>query len=221
MSLKSFVRDYALKEYTFEGEPEEYFIARLINKHVKGKRVLNLGCGPVEPIISVFYPEANEVVAVDILKENLDFMKNRLREYGPNIERALAYKQRYLSNRTSSPRIRYMQGNFCKNLSLGKFDSVMQIGAFGAVDTIEEFQQAVDCAYSYLKPRGKLLMVNWVGGVERPYGFNGDVDEIQAYKLCLPRAGFKIKELHVSKAKVGKITRARGYHSIIWVIAEK
>jgi len=219
MSLASFVRNYALNCYTFEGDKEDYLVARLIYKYMRGHRVLDLGCGPVATVLSVFYPEAKKVVAVDRLQENLNFIKKHSAELAPLIARAKNYKQRYLGKKGNVPTMRLVKGDVTKRLPLGTFDSVMQIGAFGALDSAEQFQTAVNHAYRYLKPGGTLLMVNWVGNVKRPHHFNGKVDELTIFKPSLQQAGFRIIELHTTSS-LGA-SKKNGYKKIIWAVAEK
>lgn len=221
MKLKSFVRDYALNTYTFEGDQEDYFVAKLIHKYMPGKRVLDLGCGPVVPITSVFYPHAQEVVAVDRLQANLDFIKKNSPELEGNIRRARAYKQRYLSKKYSKPKIKLVKGDVTKRLPVGKFDSVMNLGCFGSLDTAEQFSKAVNHAHHYLKKGGTLLMVNWVGHVKRPYRFNGKVYEPDIFYPSLKKAGFKVQELHLVSSMVSAETKRMGYKKIIWAVGKK
>ena len=94
------------------------------------------------------------------------------------VERATNYRNRYLFSRKENPQIALIKGDVTKNLSLGAYDSVMQLGCFGCLDTEKQFQSAIDNAHSYLKPGGTLLMVTWLDGevtkVDREYNFNGD-----------------------------------------------
>lgn len=222
MSATSFVRHYALSCYTFD-EEEDYLIGRLIHKHMHGKRVLDLGCGPVAPLTSVFYPQAKEVIAIDRLKANLDFARYNAHELDKIKQRAIAYKHHYLSKKDVHPRIRLIQGDVTEKLSVGKFDSVMQIGCFGALDTKEQFQKAVSHAYHYLKKGSTLLMVNWLDErkkVKRPFHFNGKVNSLQLYKPCMKKAGFTIKEFHTT-SRISNETKRLGYTRIVWAVAKK
>jgi len=226
MDEKSFVRDYALTSYTFDGGTEDYLIARLIFRNMKGRRILNLGCGPIEPVISVFYPNPKEVVAVDRLKANLDFAKHNANELSDNITRAERYRHRYLSRTYSRPRIRYVKGDVAGKFKLGKFDSVMQIGCFACLTSVADFQKAVDNTYDYLRKGGTLLMVNWKSGdmkVKRPYKFNGPLSSYpeRLYRPSLENAGFRVKEMHTTSSLLGKGTRKMGYIKIVWAIAVK
>ena len=222
MNVASFVRNYALNCYTFDHDPEALLVARLIFKYMKGKRVLDLGCGPIVPITSIFYPQAKEVVAVDRLQENLGFIKKNSHELESIVIRAKAYRTRYLSKKNIQPKIQLVKGDVTKYMpQLGLFDSVMNIGCFGSLDTAKQFQQALNHAYSYLKKGGTLLMMNWIGtNVKRPFHFNGKVDELSLYVPAMQKAGFKVKEIHLT-SKLSKETKEMGYQKIIWAVAKK
>ena len=221
MNIKSFVRNYALKNYSFEGDQEDYFVAKLIHRYMKGKKILDLGCGSVVSITCLFYPNAQEVVAVDRLQANLDFVKEHSHELESNIKKALKYKHRYLSKKDSSPKIRLLRGDVTKRLKIDKFDSVMNLGCFGALDTPEQFQRAVEHTYHYLKKGGTLLMVNWVGQVKRPFHFNGKVHEPDVFAPSMKKAGFKIQELHITGKVLSSATKRMGYERIIWAVGKK
>ncbi|MDO8656879.1 MAG: class I SAM-dependent methyltransferase [Nanoarchaeota archaeon] len=221
MPLQSFIENYALNTYTFTGDQEDYFIAKLIYKYMQGKRVLDLGCGPVVPVTSIFYPHAKEVVAVDILPANLNFIKKKSHTLKDNVKRALQYKKRYVSQSNSFPKITLVRGDVTKKLNIGKFDSVINLGCFGALDTPDQFQSAVNNAHSYLKKGGTLLMVNWVGKVKRPFQFNGKIHEPDVFYPSMKRAGFTIQELHITRKILSKETMQMGYTKIIWAVAKK
>jgi len=222
-SIQSFVRNYALNNYTFKNDPESFLVGKLIHTYAHGKRVLNLGCGPITPITSLFYPNAKESVEVDRLKENLDFVKKHANELDSIVKRALSYKHRFLSKNDAHTKIRLHQGDVTKRLPLGKFDSVMQIGCFAALDNKKQFQQAVNHTYDYLKKGGTLLMVNWMderSKVKRPYHFNGAVNAREVFIPSMQEAGYKIKEVHTTSNLHPK-TKKMGYTGIIWAVAKK
>ena len=207
-------RRYALTSYQFDGNAEDYLVGRLVFKYMNGRRVLNLGCGPTEGIFGVFYPEAKEVVAVDLLRSNLDFSENKSHLIKPIIARARAYRLRYLSAMENNPKTRYVMGDIRKRLGLGRFDSVMQIGAFGTLRSAKEFETAVRNSYHYLKRGGRLLMVNWVGR-------KGEIDCSRMYKPSLEKAGFRILEMHSTSIGFNRYSKKEGYKKLIWAVAEK
>src|SRR3989344_337630 len=221
MSIKDFVKDYALTCYTFEGIEEDYFIVRLIYKYMKGRRVLDLGCGPVVPVTSIFYPNAKEVVAVDRLQANLDFVRNNSNELKGVVEKAVKYRRRFLSKILINPKVKLVGGDVVKKLNIGKFDSVMALGCFGALKTTDQYKKAINNVYAYLKHGGTFFILSWIGSVKRPYKFNGPVKDEEILIPYLKEAGFKIKEFHKTKSVISKDTKSLGYHEIMWAVTQK
>lgn len=219
--IKDFVKDYALTCYTFEGVEEDYFIVRLIYKYMKGKRVLDLGCGPVVPVTSIFYPNAKEVVAIDRLQANLDFVKNNSSELNHILEKAVKYRKQLLSKNLINPKVKLIKGDVVRKLNIGKFDSVMALGCFGALRTTNQYQKAINNVYAYLKRGGTFFILSWIGSVKRPYKFNGPVKDEEILTSCLKEAGFKIKEFHKTKSIISEDTKNLGYHEIMWAVAQK
>lgn len=219
--VKDFVRDYALTCYTFEGIEEDYFIVRLIYKYMKGRRVLDLGCGPVVSVTSIFYPEAREIVAVDRLQANLDFVRNNTNELSGILEKAVKYRKQFLSKKLIKPKVKLVRGDVTKKLNIGKFDSVMALGCFGALKTVDQYQKAIDNVHAYLKAGGTFFILSWVGSVKRPYKFNGPVKDEEILIPCLKKAGFKIKEFHKTKSVISEDTKSLGYHEIMWAVVHK
>lgn len=226
-NMEKIVREYALATYTFNKDYDGYLALKLINKHMTGKRVLDLGCGPIVAITSLFYPEAREVVALDRLKENIDFARDHSSELQELIDKAKTYKHRFLSKQDQSPNISYVVGDVTKKYDLGKFDSVMQVGCFGCLSDFEDFQKAVNNTYAYLKKGGTLLMLNWSAAKlneDRPLNNNGksknEVDVLSAYKPAMLNAGYRILDLHTT-TQLSDDSKRIGYDKIIWAVARK
>ncbi len=207
---------YAKTAYRFDGNAEDYLVGKLIFKYMKGERVLDLGCGPTEPILSVFYPEAREVVAVDTLQANLDFAKRKANSMASIIKLAKRYRLEHLSRKLNTLKIRYVKGDVTKKAKLGKFDSVMQIGCFGTLSSVAEFQLAVSNSYSYLKKRGTLLMVNWV---EKREGRSLDCSKL--YRPSAKIAGFKKIETHSMSRGLSHYSKREDYSKIAWAVAKR
>lgn len=225
-SRLDYVRNYALSCYGFNrNSKEDHFIARLIHENMQGTRVLDLGCGPVVAVTSVFYPNAKKVVAVDRLRENLVFVKNHSEELDDVVKRAKEYRAKYLSKSAKNPDIKLLRASVVSRLKIGKFDSAMQIGCFGCLDSREDFQKAINNAYAYLKRGGTLLMVNWLGDKHDPDDmknrFDGDIGILDIYIPSLERAGFKVKKFHKVSAVLSKWTREMGYDQMIYAVCKK
>lgn len=214
---------YAHCFYQFTGDPEDRLIASLINQHMKGERVLDLGCGPVVPITSLFFPQAKTVVAVDFSQKVLDYAQNA-ESLEEQIRAAKQHRDDGFVINPNNPTIEFRLGDFTKDLGFkSEFDSVMQIGGFGCVQHNQDFVDAVGLAHKYLKPDGKLLMMNWIEEGEKGsrFSFGGRVNERELYEPSLQQAGFQIDRIHEDPNLLGEASREAGYSSLIYALATK
>lgn len=213
--VRAAVREYATSTYTFDrADSEMRFVLRLIHRHLPGRRVLDLGCGPTLPVTSLFHPEAEEGVGVDALRENLDFVRDEAHLLEPLVERALRYKRRHLSPRATRPRLRLVHGDVRERLPLRGFDAAMQIGCFACLDTPEALHKAMTHVHGYLKPGGWFLNVNWIQVGE-------GLDTRRLYRPALEAAGFESLEVHASAARLSPASRRMGYTHMTWAITRK
>lgn len=214
---------YARCFYQFTGDPEDYLIATLINQHMKGERVLDLGCGPVVPITSLFFPQAKTVIAVDFSQNVLDYAQNA-ESLEKQIRAAKQHRDGGFVINPSNPTIEFRLGDFTKDLGFNsEFDSVMQIGGFGCVQHNKDFFGAVRLAHKYLKPGGTLLMMNWIEEGEKGsrFSFGGRVNERELYQPSLQQAGFQIDRIEEDPNLLGQASREAGYSSLIYALATK
>ncbi len=88
-----FITHYALTCYNYSGDcKEEKIIASLIYSYMQGARILDMGCGPVSPILAQFFPEATDLVAFDKLPENIAFMQKYSDRISHIISQAAEYR---------------------------------------------------------------------------------------------------------------------------------
>jgi NNMT/PNMT/TEMT family len=241
VNKKKFIEDYAMSAYIFHNDPEGFLVAKLIFNYMKGKEVLDLGCGPVHHILSLFFRDALHTTAIDLHQENLDFIERCKKNsivLSPQIS-ALTYFYRYLKKeRQVKSQEALIKENYNKigqllneDVSMRiegfneKFDSVMQIGCFGAFDTLEQFRLAVANSASYIRPEGTLLMVNWLQPcfTKRPYRFNGKVSsslDKKEYSKAATDSGLTI-ELLKTTTNISVESKMHGYDKIIYLVAHK
>ena len=216
-AIEARVAAYAERAYAEMSDPEDRLVARLIHRHVRGRRVLDLGCGPVPHITSRFLPEAERVVAVDVLPENLAFARAALRSPPLRSREAEAFERRLLGRAPRRPRVRLMQGDVRDRLPLRGFDAAMQIGCFACVDSADEFRLAVSHVARYLRPGAPFLMVNWVQPREDA---RRGVDCRVLVRPAMAEAGFDVEEHHdVSAPSAG--SRRLGYARIVWALGRR
>lgn len=208
---------------------------------MKGNSILDLGCGPTHIVLALLLPDFPNTTAVDILTENINYLiecktnqvitKNQLEaiKYRCKLEGTIfTESQAILDIKSMYRRIVEITKNDVTNLKqeyIGKFDSVFQIGCFGCLENIKEFQNAVKFAWKYIKNDGHFLMVNWLqeNFQERPYGFNGKLSSVLTGKIygdVLEKSGFSLIEIDETK-KISDIAKKFGDTSMIWTVAQK
>lgn len=172
--------------------PESRFYLSWL-KHVKGKSILSIGCGPNLYDDCQFFSEMpTELIGVDINKANIDFLK---KSKNPNLQSAREFlkgngvKCEALVGDVTRPKKDYV----------GRFDSIYALGVFCAFDP-DKLKEVFALLNSYLKPGGVLVDVDWTEcqlseeaqQKKREYLFyNGD-QEIAGMGLLMKEANFSI-----------------------------
>jgi cyclopropane fatty-acyl-phospholipid synthase-like methyltransferase len=241
VNKKEFIEDYAMNAYIFHKDPEGFLVAKLIFNYMRGKNVLDLGCGPVHHILSLFFRDAVQTTAVDLHQENLDFIKKCKKNSLalPCQISAISYLYRYLlkEKHGKSQEIlikenynkikRLIQANVLTRIEDFKtrFDSVMQIGCFGALNTLNQYRLAVSHSACYIRPGGTLLMVNWLqpNFMVRPYSFNGRVSSVldkKEYGQAVIDSGLMINMLKTT-TNISVESKMHGYDKMIYLVAHK
>ena len=240
MDIDNFIDDYAENNYDFEGDTESYFIAKLIYHHARGEKVLDLGCGPVHHLLALFIKDYKMSFLLDLHQENLDYInKCKNHNYISKVHcAAFEYRRRYLRDSSDyslsdaikciySKISRYQQGNVLTKYEhlKNKFDCIMQIGCFGALDSYEQFNTAIINANHYLKKGGVLIMANWIQTSfgDRPFSFNGKVSSYlnkANYNYGIRSTGMRIIKYGEFK-KISDLSKKQGYSSILYAVAKK
>ena len=241
LACRPSVESYAEHYYTFVNDPEAFLVADLISKHMTGERVLDLGCGPVHHILMLFLRNARQTVGLDIDEESLAYIAY-CRDQGHILINQLAavrYLYWHVLEQPLPPNpekfiLKYYEriqdlrlGNILEEIPEydNAFDSVMEIGGFGGLKSIAQYEQAVGMAYHYLKPGGRLLMLDWLQNrfKRSAYRFSGRVVSLirpADYPEILRTAGFKIILLDETD-RISKPTRDLGCRRIVYAVAEK
>lgn len=231
-----FVREYRAESGYFNG-PDGIAIGQILNREILRGKVCDLGCGPTLPLYAVSYFRANisEICGMDRLPECIDFIREQIRINLDDIVVQEAIKGRFKIDSEMAEDIKISEiYQSITELRVGsvlekqlewelQFDSVIQIGCFGALANQTEFNLAVNHAYSYLKDQGKFISATWVhdGTVERPHNFDSSFsNQFDRLSLTegLEKSGFssyKIIELPVLDA----VSIKRGYQKILTAIA--
>jgi SAM-dependent methyltransferase len=242
----TFLNDYYRDTYDFS-QVQSQLIANILLEHGKGERVLDLGCGPVLPILSLFLPQAVHIQGIDRLEVTADFVSQRLMNY--EIDKPVASALKYLKTKNlHAPAANLLTEEDEKNYLVNrwsavapiktgsvldvhsefieKFDVVIQIGCFGTLQSREEFHRATYLATSYLRRGGTLIMATWAQDIykERPFQFNSalstEINESFYSAVLNDIDGLTDAEVRVFN-DLGPTSKERGYNKIVYSAARK
>jgi len=160
------IEKYIEQEWNFaEGmNADTLAIARAIYTHTVGGRWLDIGCGPMLSIWPLFSKRPTEIIGLDRNREIRRYHKRLLNftfEKLPlNIRDAYIASKNFRLSRglevidDSRPLIREIKiQDLMIPISewLDFFDTVIQIGCFGCLNSVEDLVHAIALSYSYLK----------------------------------------------------------------------
>lgn len=125
-------------------------------RHVTGKKVLNLGCGPMLYDNMLRFGETPEIyVGLDLNAASFEFLEKG--DHSALIEaRAKA--------ESICPDIQFIAGDVFDHMAdlEGQFDAILGIGFFGTFEG-QLFDGLVAATHQMLKPDGQLLKMTWHG----------------------------------------------------------
>jgi SAM-dependent methyltransferase len=148
-----FVEKYYTDDLAERDTPETHFALKWA-KEIKGASVLSIGCGPQFYDDVQFFGEIpKEYTGIDINKNNIEFLRE------PTHPEARKWKQFLEEHGTS---IGLKNGNIKEKQPgfLNHFDAVYAVGVLGMFSH-EETGKIFELLYSYLKPEGILVDVDW------------------------------------------------------------
>lgn len=132
----------------------EFWLSRF--KHVSGKRVLNLGCGPMFYDNLVRFGEVPETyLGVDFNGQSFTFLEN---DTHPNLSKNRAFAKK------NGVQMEFIEGDVFDILpSVAEpFDTILGIGFFGTFAG-EQLEKLLGLCREALTPEGKLLKMTWHG----------------------------------------------------------
>jgi len=125
-------------------------------RHVTGKKVLNLGCGPMLYDNMLRFGEMPETyVGLDLNAASFEFLEN---SDHPALVEARTKAE------ALCPDIQFIAGDVFDHMAKleGQFDTVLGIGFFGTFEG-QLFDDLVAATHQMLKPDGQLLKMTWHG----------------------------------------------------------
>ncbi len=148
-----FVEKYYTDDLNERDSPETKFYLSFL-RYVKGRDILCLGCGPnLYDDVKFFSNFPNKIVGIDINKNNIEFLKTSQHPELLKIKKLL-YKNKVKAELIIGDILKPRK-DFVSN-----FDVVYAIGVVGMFKE-EELKKLLKMIYSYLKPRGLFLDVDW------------------------------------------------------------
>ena len=150
-----------LKERNF---PETKFYLSWLG-YIKGKRILNLGCGPnLYDDVLFFNNFPEEIIGIDINKNNIKFLRE-------SKHKELIKSKNILKNKRV--KVKLMVGDITKfnKEFIGKFDCVYAMGVIGMFEKTK-LKKLLKIIYSYLKKGGLFLDIDWADSQLSPEKYN-------------------------------------------------
>jgi SAM-dependent methyltransferase len=167
--------DYILEDWPFLKERawNADAVSSAIERWSRPGVWLDLGCGPMLTVWPMFGAGVTAVHGCDRIAEIKNFHM-RLREldlaYWPEgLRQAIEYRnQKYPDregiNRTAINLLKEIDvGNVTdiRQHWIGRFDTIVQVGCFACLESIEELGNALQLVARYLRPHGRFISVTW------------------------------------------------------------
>jgi hypothetical protein len=177
-AVSASIEEYVLQEWGFgaESDSDTSAIARMIAAQARSGNWLDLGCGPMLAVWPMFHDGSVEISGLDRNTEIAKFhswLSSVSRTDWPlGLMAALAYAQKFRAERGMTSAlclpIERVQPVVTADILTrigawsGLFDTVIQIGCFGCLDSIDDLHRALSLAHEYLNADGVLISATWI-----------------------------------------------------------
>lgn len=214
----NYVSKYYVSNYASGSVDDELkSLGTFIAKNAYG-RVLDCGCGPVPQLYAIFMPRMEELYAIDLPQESIDFVKKKISTARNWYKGFLSY-QKIVEEIYGQQAEGYILNQIDKLKDVQKadmslklpfpdnyFDTVVSFYSLGCLQNEQELISAITNIGNVLKPGGILLHVNTDGknsNQELPaYTWRGLDQASDLIKKCLSKTGWQLvseKEVELSK----------------------
>lgn len=172
------VEEYIDQDWCFEdgGDWNAVEISSVIRKWARPGNWLDLGCGPMLSVWPMFAVNESSIWGCDrqiAVSQFHSELKLRAVEAWPTgLLRAVEFYNRKFSRvdgrkhiTTPVARIRELVTSSILQEQTqwrSHFDTIVQIGCFGCLDSINDLKAAIDLVYVYLKHGGKFISATWL-----------------------------------------------------------
>src|SRR5581483_3144350 len=168
---------YVRREWRFDdtGDADAAAVTDLIRRFALPGRWLDMGCGPLLTVWPMFARTHVAVVGID-REPSIAAFHRRLRERRSRLPVGLRHavdffnalsKGHNQSTRTTVA-IRNVEAVVIRNLLdenvdwSESFDTILQIGCFGCLNSYSELQRALRLVYRYLRPGARFISTTWI-----------------------------------------------------------
>lgn len=168
------IEDYILQDWKFDDldNDELLEITSVIHKWTKGSNWLDLGCGPLLTVWAMFASRDISISGCDRFQSVLEFHQNlqgKKKEKLPiGLQKAIAfYNHNFSPNKEMIP-INQVQEIVISNVLeeqshwCSLFDTIIQVGCFGCLDSEEDLFKALQLVEKYLKSGGIFISETWL-----------------------------------------------------------
>lgn len=172
------IEDYILQDWCFdEGENEDVIeIASVIRQWAVSGNWLDLGCGPMLSVWPMFAKDKSVIWGCD-RHENIAEFHNNLKyqsfsEWPEGLLRAVNFYNDFFTKTDGISRIRAILDQI-QEITIGNildenvmwhssFNTIIQVGCFGCLDSIDDLKRASSLVFKYLRPSGRFISVTWL-----------------------------------------------------------
>lgn len=210
-------------------------VGKFIFENVSGI-FLDVGCGPVPQMWSVFMPKAKEIYAVDLPMESIVFIKNKLKKKKDWYKNFLPYQffiEKLLNKKLGEfyileqiDKIKFVeQADMTKDLPFSDnfFDTVASFYSMGTLKSEQELNKAIFNINRILKIGGKFIHINTNGANKNDilpeYTWQGLPQGQEIVEHYLKKNGFKI--IKKQKIKLDDDGGEYKFNEINMFLAEK
>lgn len=197
------------------------FVADLLIKYAKGK-VLDCGCGTVPQMWSIFMPQSKLIYAIDLPKESIEFVKNKIKmvdEWKQRFELYAEYGNTEISKQIS--KLNTIQSDMTDKLPFQKsfFDTALSLYSLGTLPSENDLNKAISNISDVLKINGTFIHVNTNGynsnEIVPEYTWRGLEQTTDIIKKYLQKNGFDIIETNSMKVDGSSMYKYDEIHSIL------
>ncbi len=167
--------DYVQKYYDLYADGgidrEMEIMGSFLAENVRGI-ALDCGCGPVPQLWSIFMPNLEELHAIDLPQESIDFVKRKMDHVSDWYRNFFTY-QEIVEKRIGKLSSDYILKQVAKLKSIQQadmssalpfpdqfFDTVMSLYSLGCLKSEDELRSAIANMHRVLKPGGTFLHIN-------------------------------------------------------------